>query len=155
MGHYISGVVFPNVSNSLLAWTYWLFVSYTAFLKHMYLFLSKPAGPSGHHFSDFLTDYLCGFIQSWNKEFYCIFFLILHSNSYPSENTGFPTANKEFKDRMRTEICQTASKNIWKMQMYKQLVSCCKDSDKNVNCALWLSALYSVLIWCKRTASPP
>lgn len=61
----LSGVVFPNISDSLLAWTYWLFISYTTFFKYTYLFLSKPAVPSHHHFSDFiLIEYLFGFMQS-------------------------------------------------------------------------------------------
>lgn len=53
----ISGIVFPNISDSLLARTYWLFISYTTFLKYMYLFLNKLAVLSGHHFSDFLIQH--------------------------------------------------------------------------------------------------
>lgn len=60
----ITLITFPNVSDSLLAWTYWLFVFYTTFLKYVYLLLSKPAILSGHHSSDFLIEYLCGFMQS-------------------------------------------------------------------------------------------
>lgn len=46
----LSGVVFPNISDYLLAWIYWLFISYTTFFKYMYLFLSKAGVVSGCHF---------------------------------------------------------------------------------------------------------
>lgn len=55
----------------------------------MYLLLSKHAVLRGDHavreselISDFLVEYFCGFMQPYNKELYCIFF-ILYSSQLP------------------------------------------------------------------------